>query len=108
MVKINMPEEGSTLSFENYVRSMKVPFMVYADFESFIQLMDSCDGNPNSSFTKQCQMDKPSSFCYCIKFFDNKIYSQDPVMYTVQHEDEDIAQIFINTLEEDIKNIREI
>ena len=35
-VKIEMPEEGTTLSFENYNRSMRVPFIVYADFESFI------------------------------------------------------------------------
>ncbi len=35
-VKIEMPEEGTTLSFKNDNRSMRVPFIVYADFESFI------------------------------------------------------------------------
>lgn len=84
---------------------MKVPFVAYADFDSFIQPMDSCDGYPNSNFTKQCQMHKPSNFCYYIKCFDDKIYSQDPVMYTAQHEDENIAQIFVDMLEENIKNM---
>ena len=28
-VKVEMPEEGSTLSFENFNRSMRVPFVVY-------------------------------------------------------------------------------
>ena len=31
-VKIEMPDEGSYVSFENHIQSMKVPFVVYADF----------------------------------------------------------------------------
>src|ERR1043165_7701587 len=35
--KIELPEPGTMLSFKNYNRSMRVPFVVYADFESFIK-----------------------------------------------------------------------
>ena len=34
-IKIELPEEGSNKSFKNHNRSMRVPFIVYADFESF-------------------------------------------------------------------------
>ena len=31
-IKIEFPEEGSKISFKNHNRSMRVPFVVYADF----------------------------------------------------------------------------
>ena len=34
-IKIELPVEGLGISFENHNRSMLVPFIVYADFESF-------------------------------------------------------------------------
>ena len=63
-VKIVLPEEGTMLKFKNYHKSEKVPFIVYADFEAYIKPMQSCDQNPESSYTKQYQKHEPSSFCY--------------------------------------------
>ena len=34
-IKIELPEEGSKISFKNHNRSIPVSFDVYADFESF-------------------------------------------------------------------------
>ena len=34
-IKIELPEKGSKISFKNHNRSMRVPFIVYADFEYF-------------------------------------------------------------------------
>ena len=34
-IKIELPKEGSKISFKNHNNSMRVPFIVYADFESF-------------------------------------------------------------------------
>ena len=34
-IKIELPKEGTKISFQNHNRSMRVPFIVYADFESF-------------------------------------------------------------------------
>ena len=34
-IKNELPEEGSKISFKNHNRSMQVPLIVYADFESF-------------------------------------------------------------------------
>ena len=36
-------EEKPELCFKNYNRLMKVPFAVYADFEAFLEDMDSCE-----------------------------------------------------------------
>ena len=104
-VKVEMPEEGSTLAFTSFNRSMRVPFVVYADFECITKPIDTCESNPESSYTKQYQKHKPSSFCYYIKCFDDKVYSKDPVTYTAESDDEDVAQKFVNMLEEDIKDI---
>ena len=73
-VKINMPEKGTMLKFKNYYRREKVPFVIYADFESCIKSIHTCDLNPESSYTKQYQRHEPISFYYYIKYFDNKIY----------------------------------
>ena len=104
-VKIEMPGEGTILSFKNYNRSMRVPFIVYADFESFIKPIDTCEPNPENSYTKQYQKHTPSSFCYYIKCFDDEVYYQNPVTYTASTDNEDVAQIFVNMLEEDVKSI---
>ena len=104
-VKINMPEEGTMLKFKNYYRRGKVPFIIYADFESCIKSIHTCDLNPESSYTKQYQRHEPISFYYYIKCFDDKIYL--PIKersYTGQNAE----QVFLKYLEEDIKMIANI
>ena len=60
--KIVMPDPGTMLKFKNYYRSMRVPFVIYADFESFIKPIDTCQPNPSGSYTDQYQKHIPSSF----------------------------------------------
>src|ERR1043165_3232286 len=93
------------LSFKHYFKSMRVPFVVYADFESFIKPIDTCQPDPRTSFTNKFQKHTPSSFCYYIKCFDDNVYSQDPITCTAESEDDDIAQLFIDSLIENIKRI---
>jgi len=105
VVRPEMPEPGSVLTFKNHNRSMRVPFVVYADFESFIKPIDTCQPDPSKSYTKQYQKHIPSSFCYYIKCFEDDLYSQEPVAFTADSEDDDIAQIFVNKLEDSVKQI---
>src|SRR5678816_3643566 len=67
--------------------------------------IDTCQPNPNTSYTNKYQKHTPSSFCYYIKCFDDGVYSQAPVMYTAETEDDDVAQVFVDTLIENIKDI---
>ena len=82
---------------------MRVAFIVYADFESLVKLIDTCE--PEESVAKQYQKHTPLSFCYYIKCFDGNVCSQKPVSYTVQSEDEDVSQIFVDMLEDNVKEI---
>ena len=47
----------------------------------------------------------PSAFCYHIKCFDDTLYCQEPVTFVKEFNDDDVAQIFIDTLEKNIKEI---
>ena len=54
-IKIELPEKGTMLKYENSNRSAKVPFIVFADFEYFIKPLDTYDPNSEGSYTKQYQ-----------------------------------------------------
>ena len=92
------------LKFKNYHRSEKVPFIVYADFQSYVKTVQSCVQNPESSYTKHYQKHEPSSFCYYIKCFDDGVCKPKLVSYTGA----DAAQKFVDILEEDIREITSI
>ena len=104
-IKIELPKEGTKISFQNHNRSMRVSFIVYADFESFTTQLSTCQPNPDKSYTKLYQKHIPSGFYYHIKCFDDTLYSQEPITFVKEYDDDDVAQIFIDTLE---KNINEI
>ena len=103
--RIVLPDEKTnSLSFQNYNRSMKVPFVIYADFEAFTEKLtdNEIPKDKNSSFTTQYEKHSPSGFCYYIKCSFDESYDK-TVTHTKQSEDEDVGQIFVNRLEEDIR-----
>ena len=104
-VKINMPEKGTMFKFKNYHRGERVPFVIYADFESCIKSRHTCDLNPESSYTKQYQKHEPISFYYYIKCFNSKVYL--PIRER-SYTGKDADQVFLKYLEEDIKMIANI
>ena len=104
-IKIELPEMGLKISFKNHNTSMRVPFIVNADFESFTPHLSTCQPNPEKSYTKQYLKHIPSGFCYHIKCFDDTLYCQQPVTFVKEFNDDDVAQIFIDTLEKNIKEI---
>ena len=113
-VKIEMPmikdDEGKFLGpeyiyFKNHYKKQRVPFVVYADFECFTEKIDTCQPDDGKSFTNQYQKHSPSGFSYLIKCFDDDIFSPKLVKYTAKSPDEDIPQLFIESLEKDIKEI---
>ena len=84
---------------------MRVLFIVYANFESFTPQLSTWQPNPHKSYTKRYQKHTPSGFWYHIKCFDDKLNSQDPVIFVKKFKDDDVAQIFIDTLEMNVKEI---
>ena len=108
-VKVQMPmeEDGSPkyITFTNHRRKMQVPFVIYADFECFTEKLDTCFPDDRYSFTNQYQKHKPSGFCYLIKCFDDEVFEPKLVMRTANSPEDDIPQMFQESLEEDIKKI---
>ena len=98
-----MPEKGKNdiLKFKNYCNSEKVSFMIYADTESSIKPIESCEPNPQSSYTKKYQKHEPISFSYYIKCFDDNVFK--PVLRS--YTGEDAMQKFVEWLEKDVKEI---
>ena len=105
-IRIEMPEKGSFISFIHHNRSIKVPFVVYADFEAFTEEIPISEQNDKFSFTQKYQKHKPSGFCFKIVCFDER-YNQKPVLFRARSGDEDVSAIFVEMLERDIKRIQE-
>ena len=102
-VKIEM--SGGRLYFKNHYKKQRVPFVVYADFECFTQKIDTCQPDDGKSFTNQYQKHRPSGYSYLIKCFDDNLFSPKLVKYTAESPNEDIPQLFVESLEKDIKEI---
>ena len=95
-----MPKEGSSISFMHHNRSIKVPFVVYADFEALTKEIKTIPQNDRVAFTQKYQHHQPSGFCY-------KIVGQNIkrcVLFRAT-ENEDVSRKFVEMLEEDIKKI---
>ena len=104
-VKIEMPKkEESVLKFKNYHKGERVPFMIYADTESIVKPIESCEPNPQNSYTKKYQKREPISFFYYIKCFDDNVF--EPVLRS--YTGEDAMQKFVEWLENDVKEIAKI
>ena len=104
---IEMPEEGTFIEFENHIRSQKMPFVIFADFESLVEPISGCRPNPEKCFTNQFQKHKPCGFCYHIKCsFDENLSRT--VTYRMRNEYQDISQIFVEMIENDITRIQNI
>ena len=104
-IKINMPEKGTMLKFKNYHKGEKVPFVIYADFESCIKSIHTCDPNPENSYTKQYQKHEPISFYYYIKPFDSEVSL--PIKER-SYTGKNAERVFLKYLEKDIKMIANI
>ena len=58
-----MHSEGTKLlDFNQYQKSNKTPFIIYADPESLIEKMDGCKNNPDKSFTIKVGENIPSDY----------------------------------------------
>ena len=108
-VNIIIPPPNTFLKFKNFRYSERAPFVIYADFESFIKTMDNCDPDPNRSYTKKYQKHKPSGFSYYIKSLYEDVKKSEKRTYIKRKEEEpDAEDVFVKWLEEDVKKIANI
>ena len=101
--KIKVPKPGETIEFKNHKKSMRVPFVIYADFEAITEKIDSATPNPEKSYTEKYQKHTPSGFCYYVKKEGIENYAE-PVVYR----GEDCVEKVCEMIEEEVKEIAEI
>ena len=70
-VRVEMPKQGSTVEFKDGQNQFRVPFIMYADFESILEPMDPVEpGSPNPSqlYTNEVNQHMPTGWCVYSKF----------------------------------------
>ena len=70
-VRVEMPKLGSTIEFKDGQNQFRVPFIMYADFESILEPMDPVEPgspNPNQPYTNEVNQHTPSGWCVKSKF----------------------------------------
>ena len=67
-VRIEMPNKKPIVKYSDGQYQFKVPFMMYADFESILEKVEGASDNPNVSSTREVNVHKPSGWCVYFKF----------------------------------------
>ena len=99
--KTVFPKKGQTTKFINFQNMHNIPFVIYADYECYLEPIEKNIGENTHQFQKH----KPSGFCYLIKCFDDKLYPPKLKRYTKRYEDEDVSLKFMKSLQKDVKKI---
>ena len=95
--KIEVPKPGETITFKNFNKSMRVPFVIYADFEAITEKIVSATPNPEKTYTEKYQKHTPSGYCYYVKCKGEEKYPE-PVVYR----GEDFLQKFCEMIKEEV------
>ena len=71
---VEMPTLGNkTLKYNHGEKSLKAPFVIYADLECLLIKQQSCQNNPNESYTERKAMHEPCGYALSlISSFDSK------------------------------------
>lgn len=100
-MRVNLPTEWAKwLKFKNYQHNLKVPYVIYCDFEALLKPIDLCLPNAEKSFTKNIVKHEPCSFAYYVKcsYDDSKIKFE-------LYRGENCGKIFIEKLTIDLHTI---
>lgn len=87
---------GNILEFQNYAKKMRVPFVIYADFESILEPVHQS----TDSATTMTHVHKPHSFAYYIKCDFDDSHSK-----FVTYRGIDCSKKFIEYIEADVRRI---
>ena len=72
-----MPDEDAKyLSSTSGKNSLRVPIVIYVDFECLLFKMDSCEKNPNMSYTEKRNQHVPCGCCVTTRYSYDKILNK--------------------------------
>lgn len=91
---------GNILRFQNFHRQLQVPFVVYADFETLLKPIQTCQPDPQNAFTISTCEHQPYSFAYFIKCsYDDRLSKFE------LYRGENVVDVFMERLESDVKRL---
>ena len=103
--RIDMPkEEEKIVSFQDYYKQMKAPYVIYADFEALVKTISLCELGPESkkeSYTMKTDYHKASGYSYTVVRSDGKVSG--PKVYRGENA---VGTFLSDILQEEVK-IRE-
>ena len=102
-VRVEMPKQGSTVEFKDGQNQFKVPFIMYADFESIPELMGlqgSGSPNPNQPYTNEVNQHTPSGWCVYSKFAYGDV--DNPLRL---YRGKDCIETFCNYIKEEVRRL---
>jgi len=83
-------EENKYMKYKEISKELKVPFVVYADFECILEDIDCCQNNSNKSFTDKKSLHVPCGFAYKVVAYDDNLSEE-----VVTYRGVDSAKVFI-------------
>ena len=72
-VKVEMPHKKPIVQYSDGEFQFKVPFIMYADFESILEPIHGLENNPRISSTRGINNNVPSGWCVCSEFAYGKV-----------------------------------
>ena len=88
--RTDMPKKGENkMAFKNHYKQMKVPYVVYADFECVLKKIDGCEPSQDASFTVKTEKHEPCRFSYMAVRSDGMIFGP------FTHKGEDAVHVFL-------------
>ena len=82
--RTELPKEGENkMRFQNHHKQMKVPYVVYADFEYLVKKIATCEPDNNQSFTVKTEKHEPCGFSYVVVRSDGRTHG--PFQYRGEH-----------------------
>ena len=100
--RTEMLKEGENkMSFTNYHKQMKAPYVVYADFECVLEKLDGCEPAPDASFTVKTERHVPCGFSYIAVRSDGKLFGP------FNHRGRDAVYVFLMWLQNHEREMRE-
>ena len=95
-----MPEPGEKIMFNNYLKRLKAPYIIYADFESIIHKIQGPNSDPEKSGTQNTAQHEACGYSFIVVRWDGE--TKPPVVYGGPN----AANYFLKTLQKEEEEIR--
>ena len=99
-VSIEIPEKDPIVTYSNGQHQFKVPFVMYADFESILEPIQGVKNEPSISSTRGVNVHKPSGWCLHSKFAYGKVKKP-----TTEYRGPDCVEKFCEKIISDAKRL---